>query len=294
MIRRAALPLLLCAACDSQSAAPPVAAPQVRHVPYDAGLITTVHVQRGTATRIVLASDEKILADGAASGFDGDCGVADAEWCIRADAGSNVILVKPKDGATHNNLELRTDQRDYSFRFQVVPDRAKTGSKSTSAAAQRQGQLSATPDYRVVFRYQPRIKTLDTAADAAPPRTARELLAEARPVPRNWRYSMQVMDGAAAFAPELVFDDGRFTYFRFPANRELPTVFYVSSAGEEGRVNFHIDAHAPDTVVAERLAPQFILRLGKTAIGVWNDAFDATGLAPRDGTAVDGVTRVLR
>lgn len=290
MNRCTALPLLLCVACTVRSASLPADQARVRHVAYDAGQITTVHVQRGTATRIVLASDERILADGAASGFDADCGVADAEWCIRADAGSSVILVKPKDGATHNNLELRTDQRDYSFRFPVVADQPKAkpniGKRTTAAVS---------PDYRVVFRYQPRIKASLAAAEGTPPpRTARELLAEARPVPRNWHYSMQVMDGAAGFAPETVFDDGRFTYFRFAANRELPAVFYVSSAGEEGRVNFHIDDHAPDTVVVERLAPQFVLRLGKTAIGVWNDAFDAAALAPQDGTAVDGVTRILR
>jgi type IV secretion system protein VirB9 len=290
MNRCTALPLLLCVACSVRAASLPADPARVRHVAYDAGQITTVHVQRGTATRIVLATDERILADGAASGFDGDCSVADAEWCIRADAGSSVILVKPKDGATHNNLELRTDQRDYSFRFQVVPDQAKAKSKGGTRTA-----ATGSPDYRVVFRYQPKIKPLASITDGTPsPRTARELLADARPVPRNWRYSMQVLDGAAGFVPETVFDDGRFTYFRFPANRELPTVFYVSSAGEEGRVNFHIDEHAPDTVVVERLAPQFILRLGKTAIGVWNDAFDATGLAPQDGTAVDGVTRILR
>lgn len=290
MMRPALLLLLACAACDGQSASPTANDARVRHVFYDAGTVTTVHVQRGTATRIVLATDEKIIADGAASGFDADCAVADAEWCIRADAGSSVVLVKPKDGATHNNLELRTDRRDYSFRFLVIEDAAKSKSKPAS----RTGQAHASPDYRVVFRYQPSIKPTSAADPLIPSRTARELLADARPVPRNWRYSMQVMDGAADFAPEIVFDDGRFTYFRFPANRELPTIFYVSSAGEEGRINFHIDEHAPDTVVVERLAPQFVLRLGKTAIGVWNDAFDAAGLAPQDGTAVDGVSRTLR
>lgn len=289
MIRRAALPLLLCAACDGRSAALTDDEPRVRHVAYDPGQVTTVYVQRGTATRIVLGTNENILVDGAASGFDGDCGAVDAEWCIRADAGSSVILVKPKGGATHNNLELRTDRRDYSFRFQVVPEQSmtKTKNRPPSTAAPR-------PDYRVVFRYQPDLKLPPSSAGEVPPPTARELLASARPIPRNWRYSMQVMDGATGFVPETVFDDGRFTYFRFPANRELPTVFYVSSAGEEGRVNFHIDEQAPDTVVVERLAPQFILRLGKTAIGVWNDSYDATGLPPRDGTAVDGVTRILR
>ena len=60
MIRRALLLLLSCAACDGQSAAPTTNEARVRHVFYDPGTVTNVQVQRGTATRIVLSSDEKI------------------------------------------------------------------------------------------------------------------------------------------------------------------------------------------------------------------------------------------
>lgn len=290
MNKRMALLMLLCAATKAVlGIAPPTGDPRVRYVDYNANQVTAVRVQRGTATRIVLAPNEKILENGAASGFDADCSSPDAEWCIRADSGTNVVLIKPKDRATHNNLELRTSQRDYSFYFDVLPDASRR--KLAAAPLVSDGEW---PVYRIVFRYAQSIKTDPSKPDAPPARSVHKLLDDARPVPRNWRYSMQVMDGAADFAPEIVFDDGRFTYFRFPANRELPTIFYISSAGEEGRVNFHIDDHAPDIVVVERMAPRFVLRLGRTAIGIWNDAFDVDGLAPRDGTAVDGVSRVLR
>ena len=289
MNKKIALILLLCAATQAALGIAPTGDPRVRYVDYDANQVTAVRVQRGTATRIVLAPNEKILENGAASGFDADCSSPDAEWCIRADSGTNVILVKPKDGATHNNLELRTDQRDYSLYFDVLPDASRR-----SLAAAPLVSAGDWPVYRIVFRYAPSIRNAQSKTDTPPAPSVRELLGDARPVPRNWRYSMQVMDGAGDFMPEIVFDDGRFTYFRFPANRELPTIFYISSAGEEGRVNFHIDDHAPDIVVVERMAPRFVLRLGRTAIGIWNDAFDVDGLAPRDGTAVDGVSRVLR
>ena len=37
--------------------------------------------------------------------------------------------------------------------------------------------------------------------------------------------------------PTLVFDDGRFTYFRFPGNRPVPAVFAVLADDSETVVN---------------------------------------------------------
>jgi type IV secretion system protein VirB9 len=264
--------------------------PRIRVVPYVDNQVTEVKVQRGTATRIILEDGEKILPDGAATGFPSECGKADLEWCVRAAPGGNQILVKPQDGATHNNLELRTNRRDYSLRFWVIAD------ESPHHSGRQQAQ--ERPTHRLIFQY-PTTAAAAEIRHAAPldipvEQTPQGLLAAARPSPRNWRYSMQALAGSDDIVPELVFDDGRFTYFRFPANREMPTIFYVSAAGEEGRINFHIDPHAPDTVVVERMSRRFVLRLGHAAIGIWNDAFDAYGVPPRDGTTVDGVARIMR
>lgn len=100
--------------------------------------------------------------------------------------------------------------------------------------------------------------------------------------------------GADDITPALVFDDGRFTYFRFPANREVPTIYVVSSAGDEARVNFHIDQGAPEFTVVERMGRRFMLRLGTASVSVWNDAFDSYGTPPADGTTIDGLIRSIR
>lgn len=265
---------------------------RIRYVNYRGDDVTLVRVQRGTATRIVLGSDEHILADGSATGFAADCSKPELEWCIRADSGTNHILVKPKDGATHNNLELKTDKRDYSFAFRVLPD---AGAGAQRGANERDGNA---PMFRVVFRYPLALPPLHstaadmtlTSASAAQPEggTSRP------PASRNWRYSMQILKGAHDIAPSLVFDDGRFTYFRFPANREMPAIFHVAPSGEEARVNHHIDEHDDALVVVERMSRRFVLRLGGATVGIWNDAFDPDGVAPKNGTTVDGVMRALR
>lgn len=289
--------LLAIAWSSTQAAQRPTAAgadPLIRVVDYRSDQVTLVAVQRGTVTRIVLADNEKILRDGAGTGFAADCAKPELEWCIHAAPGGSQILVKPKDGATHNNLELRTDKRDYSFRFEVLPDEEPDADSALTKKA-RQKEM---PMYRVTFRYPP--APPQTTSVPAPPNakaeapSPQEMLRSAKPTPRNWRYSMQPVNGADDIVPELVFDDGRFTYFRFPANREIPTIFYLSPSGEEGRVNFHIDDDAPDIVVVERMGRRFVLRLGNAAVGIWNDAFDAYGIPPHDGTTVDGVARIVR
>ena len=119
---------------------------RVRYVTYKQDEVTTIHVSRGVITRIVLGEDEQIVT--AATGFQGDCAKAEAEWCIRADVGTNHVWVKPKDHATHNNLEIRTDKRDYSLEFQVLPDHKPARSRKSP-----DGQSPEEAMYRVIFRY---------------------------------------------------------------------------------------------------------------------------------------------
>jgi type IV secretion system protein VirB9 len=116
-------------------------------------------------------------------------------------------------------------------------------------------------------------------------------MAEAKPVLRNTKYTMQVLKGADDIAPSLVFDDGRFTYFRFSNNREIPTIFFISPTGEENRINFDMEG---DLAVVQRMGRRFVLRLGNAVVGVWNEAFDAAGVPTVAGTTVDGVERGIR
>src|SRR5580658_2959448 len=264
--------------------------PRVRYVDYRGDDVTVVYVRRGSVTRIVLSEDEKIVA--AATGFSADCGKDSNEWCVRADVGRNQIWVKPRDGATYNNLELKTDKRDYSFDFRLLND--VKGTPATEA------RLASEPMFRVIFRY-PSIAAPSSAAGLLsmptgplPPSDSEivdQRVVGAKPVMRNIRYTMQVLKGAQDIAPSLVFDDGRFTYFRFANNREIPTIFFISPTGEENRINFDMEG---DLAVVQRMGRRFVLRLGRAAVGVWNDGFDAEGVPPVAGTTVDGVDRALR
>jgi type IV secretion system protein VirB9 len=267
---------------------------RVRYVTYHRDEVTRVTVRRGVVTRIVLGDDERIVIAG--SGFLADCAKPEAEWCIRADVGTNQVWVKPKDQATHNNLEIRTDKRDYSLEFTVV------GKSRLIRKDKSRSQGSEEPMYRVIFRHPlvPPNPAALTAMQASTHRAnqAREktdLLTERlesfTPEPRNWKYSMEVLPGGEDIAPALVFDDGRFTYFSFPPNHEIPAIFFLSPLGEETRLNFHMEK---GLAVVQRLGRRFVLRLGEAVVGIWNESYDNTGVPTVEGTTVSGITRTLR
>jgi type IV secretion system protein VirB9 len=113
----------------------------------------------------------------------------------------------------------------------------------------------------------------------------------AAPEVMNASYSIAQGMGSDEIVPTLVFDDGRFTYFRFPNNREVPAVFHVLGDGAETLTNSRME---DDLLVVDRVSRRLMLRAGSAVVGVWNDAFDLDGVPPTRGTTVDGVERAIK
>jgi len=241
---------------------PELADARIRVLDYRPDAVLTVPVSRGVVTRIVLAPDEKIIA--AATGVAGQCEVEGLAWCIVADQGTNALWIKPMTGATRNNLEVKTDRHDYSFELIAGAERT----------------------YRVDLRYPP---APAGPGDEDQARVA-ERLTETKPVPRNQDYRLEANRKGADIMPRAVFDDGTFTYFRFPGAMELPTVFVIGADGQEARTNYSMQ---DDYLVVQRLGRRFILRLGKATVSVWNSGFSAEGAANTSGTSVPGVRREI-
>ena len=127
-----------------------------------------------------------------------------------------------------------------------------------------------------------------------PPPSPQEVIAErlqAKAQVLNSSYSIAEGNGSEDIVPTLVFDDGRFTYFRFPGNREVPAVFHVLGDGSETLVNARME---DDLLVVDRVSRRLMLRAGSAVVGVWNDAFDLDGVPPGSGTTVPGVQRIFK
>ena len=268
--------------------------PRLREVVYDPKAVVTVPVKRGVVTLVMLDTDESIAE--VASGLGGDCAKAEAAWCIAAQAGGRNLFVKPKSTASAaNTVAVVTDRRSHSFRFVVLAD----------------GDPKP-PVYRLVMK-APATRTAGTVRQAPPSGLPLSLLAplaaippvppvptprqvvterlQAKPQVLNSSYSIAEGAGSEDIVPALIFDDGRFTYLRFPGNREVPAVFHVLGDGSETLVNARMEE---DLLVVDRVSRRLILRAGSAVVAVWNDAFDLDGVPPERGTTVPGVRRSLK
>ena len=253
---------------------------------YDPRAVVTVPVKRGVVTLVVLDADESITE--VAAGLGGDCAKAEAAWCVAAQPGGRNLFVKAKSSASAaNNLAVVTDRRTHAFRFVVLADGdPKPPVYRLVVKAPARGHLPPAS----------RCATGATRRPAAvpPPPPPQQVVAErlqAKPQVMNTQYSIAEGAGSQDIVPTLVFDDGRFTYLRFPGNREVPAVFHVLGDGSETLVNARME---DDLLVVDRVSRRLMLRAGSAVVGLWNEAFDLDGRPPGDGTTVPGVQRVLK
>ena len=253
--------------------------PRLRTVLFAADMVVDVPVRRGQITQIVLGDDEQIVGI-PISGKGSNCSDETHTWCI-AKQGRD-LFVKPKSGATSTNLIVVTDRRRHAFLLHPVEGAGLTLMRLTVAAP-----VLAQPVLRPI--------PVSASPVVPAPATARELIDarwQAKPLVRNSAYSVATGKGSEDIVPVMVFDDGTQTYFSFPNNRPIPTVFQIAPDGSEEMVNARMDPD--DLLVADRVGRRFVLRLGESVAAIINDAFDLDGVPPKDGTTVPGVARVVK
>jgi type IV secretion system protein VirB9 len=155
------------------------------------------------------------------------------------------------------------------------------------------GGASATV-HRLVFTY-PEMPSAPVVHAAVVPVVSNDDLVsgrlKAQPVPVNANYSIAFGDASDDLRPALVFDDGRFTYLKWPGNREIPAVFEIRRDGTELVANTRVEG---DLVVVDRIARGLMLRSGTAVASIRNEAFDPDATAPVAGTTVPNVARTLK
>lgn len=273
--------------CGSVTAAPEAMDPRLREVVYSPRAVVTVPVKRGVVTLVVLDSDESITE--VAAGLGGDCTKSDAAWCVAAQPGGRNLFVKAKSSASAaNNLAVVTDRRTHTFRFVVLAD---GDPKPPVYRLVVKAPPRPAPAARLALREDVPLVALPVVPPPPlPPQVVAERL-QAKPQVMNTQYSIAEGTGSQDIVPTLVYDDGRFTYLRFPGNREVPAVFHVLGDGSETLVNARME---DDLLVIDRVSRKLMLRAGQAVVGLWNEAFDLDGRPPGDGTTVPGVQRVLK
>lgn len=256
---------------------------RIQYVNYNAGDVVVVRSIAGTGSRLVFSANETILD--VASGFSQGWEFSDRNNVLYIKAKSlkgenGMAPMPPEAGKWDTNLMVKTNLRLYDFDLKLL-------SGSSSARVPANQQIA----YRVEFKYPEEEAAL--AKQHEEKKKAQAKL-DAESEPRNWNYSMQIGDASDNIAPTMAYDDGRFTYLKFPNNRDFPAAFLVASDKSESLVNSHIDPAKPDVLVIQRVSREMVLRLGNAVVGIYNDSFDADGIPANDGTTVPGVKRILR
>lgn len=105
---------------------------------------------------------------------------------------------------------------------------------------------------------------------------------------RNWHYTAK---GDRSLAPLEVFDNGYTTFFRFPGNIRIPSIYVIDPDGKEATANYSVE---DDYVEVGQVARGWRLRDGHTVLAIWNVAFDPIGHVPGTGTVSPDVQRVIK
>jgi type IV secretion system protein VirB9 len=251
---------------------------RIQRVAYNVEDVVRVDTALGRMTHIVLEPGEEVLDKGA--GFT-------AGWELVASR--NNLFVKPRtvrvggrEGGDvsptpdewRTNLIVVTQRRSYAFELVLLnPEEAEN-----------------SPAYRIVFTYP------EVLARASVEESQRQRLVETlaqRTAPRNWEYTYQAGENSTDIIPTQVYDDGLFTYLRFPGNRDFPTAYLKTLDQGEVLVNWHVDPQEPDVLVLHRVGREIVLRLSRQVVSVYNERFDDLGVVPEGNVTRDGVRRTL-
>ena len=150
--------------------------------------------------------------------------------------GGRAFAIKPVASNVATNITVYTNRRSYYFH--VVEARE-------------------TPHYVVQFRYPDTATPAVNAVAAVAPNS-------------NYAVSSQT-----EFTPTAVWDDGTFTYFRFPRNAPIPAIFRWTS-GRERTVNSVTQEEG--VIRVSGVHRQWVLRLGEEVICI-QDMSGAEGAA---------------
>lgn len=206
---------------------------RIKHVLFEANNVVRLQAKTFITTQILFAKDEKVIAveGGDTSG-----------WIVTYhETLPNMIFVKPTQLNSHTNMTIVTNQRHYYFQI---------------SSNQSLKKSSVGSSYAIKFDYpQPQKHLL--------PKQSKPKQPQAKPVNADYRFS-----GNAQLIPAHVHDDGRFTYFELSENQPVPAIFAVNDKdGKEAIVNLRREGN---TLIVQRLAPQFTLRKGSLVASVFN------------------------
>jgi len=253
------------------------------HYAYEPGKLYTIQTAPGFLTAIALRPGERLVSKAAGDTVRWEVG----ETAQGSPASPQVLLlIKPLDADLRTNMILTTDQRTYVLDLVSAggSDHATLVDWSYPADEMHELQIQraaltvqalaaqSSPIVAPAIAPSPFITPTGAPPQAGPARFAGPsayarpaVQADIAPASLNFDYKIESKVGRApGWTPEHVFDDGRKTYVKFPANIstiEIPPLFMIGPKGEAELVNYRFEN---GYYVVDRLFNVAELRLGSS------------------------------
>lgn len=182
-----------------------------------------------------------------------------ANWDLSPTKNRKNLFVKPRFDDQETSMTVLTDQRTYQFVLRSTGEGKKWYQRinwlyGTELVLNMEGE---TPYAEAAT---PTAELRPTAANHTELDVGNTGLQ-----PDALRFNYEI-DGDAPFRPLVVFDDGRFTYFKLPAKvQELPALFAVIEGKDYSLVNFEVKG---EYLVAHRVLPTAVLKLGRAEVRI--------------------------
>lgn len=263
----------------------PVGSPadyRIKHVAYNEQDVVRLDAVIGLATHIIVQPDEEYVTH--AFGDPGGWEFAHKQ---------NHYFVKAKAQNSDTNLVIVTNKHSYNFVLHFIGNvSSRDGDGKVVVREIKQPWSVRNATLQVEFSY-PR-EEAEASAAAARKANANRLF-DGRGGQNNLNYTMSAGPKDQEITPVNVWDDGRFTYFKFAPNVDLPEIYKVLSDGSETLVNRHmLNENGSRVIVAEAVFAKFRIRLGDEVVGVYNESFDPAGVPNTTGTSTPAVHRIIR
>ena len=256
------------------------------HYAYEPGKLYTIQTAPGFLTAIALRPGERLVSKAAGDTVRWEVG----ETAQGSPASPQVLLlIKPLDADLRTNMILTTDQRtyvldlvsaggsdhatlvDWSYPADEMHElQIQRAALTVQALAAQSSPIMATPIMAPAMAPSPFITPAGSPPQVGPARLAGPaaysrpaVQADIAPASLNFDYRIEPkVSRAPGWTPEHVFDDGRKTYVKFPADIstiEIPPLFMIGPKGEAELVNYRFEN---GYYVVDRLFNVAELRLG--------------------------------
>jgi P-type conjugative transfer protein VirB9 len=224
---------------------------RIRTIVYNPDQVVAVPASYGASTMIVFSDDERVetLAAGDA-----------LAWKVEPNHKGNVLFIKPIQKNAAANLNVLTNKRSYVFLLQA------------------EFRPVDQEVFKIVFKYPDEDVDKSLMAEARQRAAAAPNQKDFKAANANASYGYK---GSSVNKPIAVFDDGVKTWFRFPTDAEMPSIFIVDKERNESLVNAR---RVGDYIVVDKVNFQWTLRNGEEATCIFNlrlnNVNEPTGLEP--------------